>query len=165
VDAALLTGHQLPLVADLIVLMMQYCLPARIEIIKLQSKELKGDQYPIQGASNSTASIHWSKPIQLTLNSRPPAPWYFSTWILSYFCSLPDNSKLSFQAFSHKLAMLMALSNADRFLELAALNLNFRHFQSNGVLFVIPQSRRNGLPLEAFYPEFTANLNCAHFRP
>ena len=97
-------------------------------------------------------------------NSRPPAPRYSSTWdvdiVLSYLCSLPDNSDLSFQALSHKLAMLLALSNADRCSELAALNLDFRYFQSNGVLFVIPRltkSRRNGPPLQAFYPEFTAN--------
>jgi len=98
-------------------------------------------------------------------NSCPPTPRYSFTWdvdvVLSYLDSLPDNSQLSFQGLSHKLAMLLALSNADRCSDLAALNLNFRHFQNNGVLFVIPQltkSRRSGPP---FYPEFTS---CVHFR-
>ena len=98
------------------------------------------------------------------VNSCPPAPRYSSTWdvdvVLSYLDSLPDNSELSFQTLSHKLAVLLALSNADRCSDLAALNLNFRHFQSNGVLFVITQltkSRRSGPPLQAFYPEFAAN--------
>ena len=98
-------------------------------------------------------------------NSLPPSPRYSSTWdvdvVLSYLCSLPDNSELSFKALSYKLAMLLfPLSNADRFSDLAALNSNFRHYQSNGVLFVIPQltkSRKNNPPLQAFYPEFTVN--------
>jgi len=37
-----------------------------IKILKLRSKELKGDQYPVRGTSNSIASMHWSKLIQLT---------------------------------------------------------------------------------------------------
>ena len=58
-------------------------------------------------------------------NSHPPAPRYSVTWdvdvVLSYLKSLPINSELSFQALSHKLAMLMALANADRCSDLAAL--------------------------------------------
>ena len=52
-------------------------------------------------------------------NSRPPAPKYSVTWdvdvVLSYLKLLPKNQELSFQTLSHKLAMLMALANADRF--------------------------------------------------
>ena len=93
-------------------------------------------------------------------NSRPPAPKYLVTWdvdmVLTYFRSLPDNQELSFQALSHKVAMLMALANADRCSDLAALDLNHHTFQG-GVRFIIPgltKTRRSGPPIEAFYPAF-----------
>ena len=38
---------------------------------------------------------------------------------------------------SHKLAMLMALANADRCSDLVALDLDYHTFQQNGVRFVI----------------------------
>jgi hypothetical protein len=56
--------------------------------------------------------------------------------------------------------MLMALSNADRSSDLAALDLNFRAYTGDGVRFVIPgltKTRRNGPPLEVFYPSFPEN--------
>ena len=65
-------------------------------------------------------------------NNHQPAPKYFSTWdvnvVLNYISNLPDNKELSFQLLSHKLAMLMALSNADRCSDLVASDLNFRSF-------------------------------------
>ena len=95
-------------------------------------------------------------------NSRPPAPRYSNTWdvdvILTYLSNLPANEDLSFQSLTHKVAMLMALSNADRCSDLVALDLNFRSFQPDGVLFIIPgltKSRRSGPPIKAFYPSFT----------
>ena len=94
-------------------------------------------------------------------NIRPPAPKYAVTWdvdvVLSYLRSLPDNQKVSFQLLSHKLAMLMALANADRCSDLAALDLNHRTFQGGGVRFIIPgltKTRKSGPPVEAFYPAF-----------
>lgn len=67
-------------------------------------------------------------------NSRPPAPRYSSTWdvniVLSYLGSLPDNTSLPLTLLTYKLAMLMALSNADRCSDLAALDLGFRSFQA-----------------------------------
>ena len=61
-------------------------------------------------------------------NDRPPAPKYSQTWdvdvVLSFLKALPENDHLSFTQLSHKLAMLMALSNADRCSDLAALDLN-----------------------------------------
>ena len=95
-------------------------------------------------------------------NNRPPAPKYAATWdvdvVLRYIKELPENDKLSFQALSHKLAMLMALANADRCSDLAALDLDYMRPQVNGMLFIIPgltKTRRNGPPLQAFYPSFT----------
>ena len=94
-------------------------------------------------------------------NSRPPAPKYVATWdvdkVLLYIKNLPNNKELSFTLLSHKLAMLMALANADRCSDLAALDLDFRTFQQNGVRFMIPglmKTRRSGPPVEAFYPSF-----------
>ena len=94
-------------------------------------------------------------------NSRPPAPRYSATWdvdvILTYLLNLPGNEDLSFQLLTDKVAMLMALSNADRCSDLAALDLNFRSFLPDGVQFIIPgltKSRRGGPPIKAFYPTF-----------
>jgi len=102
-----------------------------------------------------------SRLLKGVFNSRPPAPRYSSTWdvsiVLTYFENSPDNNDLSFQDLTHKIAMLMALSNADRSSDLAALDLNHRTYQTDGVKFIIPgliKSRRNGPPIEAFYPSF-----------
>ena len=97
-------------------------------------------------------------------NSRPPAPHYTSTWdvdvVLIFLNREPPNDRLSFQALSHKVAMLMALANADRCSDLAALDLRYRSFQVDGVKFIITgltKTRRSGPPLEAFYPSFNSN--------
>lgn len=102
-----------------------------------------------------------SRLLKGVFNSRPPAPRYTCTWdvgvVLTYLENSPENRDLTLQALTHKVAMLMALSNADRCSDLAALDLNHRTYQTNGVKFTIPgltKSRRNGPPIEAFYPSF-----------
>ena len=94
-------------------------------------------------------------------NSRPPAPRYTTTWdvdrVLIYIHNLPENGQLSLAVLAHKLAMLMALSNADRCSELASLDLRFRSYLREGVKFVIPgltKTRRSGLPKEVLYPSY-----------
>ena len=94
-------------------------------------------------------------------NCRPPRPKYSSTWevdiVLDYTRTLQDNDRLPFQQLTHKLATLMALANADRCSDLAALDLSYHSAQGNGVLFTIPgltKSRRKGPPLQAFYTSF-----------
>lgn len=70
---------------------------------------------------------------------------------------LPDNHDITFQDLICKLAMLMALSNADRCSDLAALVLNFQTYQAEWVRFIIPgltKIRRTGTPIQAFYPSF-----------
>lgn len=98
-------------------------------------------------------------------NSRPAAPRYSSTWdvniVLSYLGSLPDNTSLPLTLLTYKLAMLKALSNADRCSDLAALDLGFRSFQANGVKFIIPgltKTRKTGPPKEAFYASLPESL-------
>jgi len=75
----------------------------------------------------------------LSFNSRPPAPRYSTTWnvddILTFLSNLPDNAELPLQMLAHKLAMLLALSRCS---DLIALDLNFRQYCSNGVVFTIP---------------------------
>ena len=80
-----------------------------------------------------------------------------SRFLKGVFKSLPENNHLSFQSLTHKVAMLMALTNADRCSDLAALDLCYRSFQGNGVKFIIPgltKTRKNGPPMEAFYSAF-----------
>ena len=94
-------------------------------------------------------------------NIRPPAPKYTVTWdvdtVLEYICQLPENGDLDLQQLSHKLTMLLALTNADRCSDLAALDLSFHTYSGGGVRFIIPgltKTRSSGPPLESFYPEF-----------
>lgn len=79
------------------------------------------------------------------------------TWdvdvVLRYLRKLPGNHALTLQQLAHKLAMLLALSKAD----LAALDINLRYVQSNGVKFVITaltKTTRGGPPHEVFYSSF-----------
>ena len=64
------------------------------------------------------------------------------TWdvdiVLSHIRGMEDNEELSSQLLSHDLAMLLALTNADRCFDLAALDLTYQSFQGNGVKFIIP---------------------------
>ena len=91
-------------------------------------------------------------------NLRPLAPRYTDTskvdLVLDYLNSLPDNKLLNLQQLSHKLAMLMALANADRCSDLTALDLTYRTFVGDVVRFTIPgltKMRRGGPPLQATY--------------
>ena len=94
-------------------------------------------------------------------NLQPPATRYSMTWnvdiMLSHLSALPDNPDLDLKLLTYKVIMLLALTNADRCSNLAALDLKYRTYQSNGVYFVIPgltKSRQSGLPKKAFYPMF-----------
>ena len=78
----------------------------------------EGALLPATGAGRAQVFSHFLKGI---FNCRPPAPKYSFTWdvdiVLSYIRDLPSNEDLSFQLLSHKVAMLMALANADRSLD------------------------------------------------
>ena len=97
-------------------------------------------------------------------NLQPPMPKYKVTWdvdiVLDYLCMLPSNGDFNLQQLSHKLVMLMTLTNAGRCSDLATLNLSFCSISGNSSRFVIPgltRSCRSGPPLEATYPAFTEN--------
>ena len=97
-------------------------------------------------------------------NLRPPAPKYTVMWdidtVLDHISELPDNDHLDLQQLSHKLTMLLALTNADRCSDLTALDLSYRTYLGDGVRFIIPgltKTRVSGPPLEALYPAFPEN--------
>jgi len=66
----------------------------------------------------------------------PPQPRYTSTWdvdiLTQHLASLGDNSTLSLKQLSHKLAILMALLDANKVSELQALDLKFWLYHPDG---------------------------------
>jgi len=75
-------------------------------------------------------------------NSRPPQPRYSTTWdvdiVVQYLQSLGDNTSLPLKVLGQKLLLLMTLVEASRISELQALDLRYRVFQPEGVLFTLP---------------------------
>ena len=96
-------------------------------------------------------------------NSRPPQPRYSNTWevsgVLGYLSGLGVNSSLSLKILSEKLALLMALVTASRTSELHALDLWYRVFKPEGVLFKLAsltKKRQVGAsPKECFFGAFS----------
>jgi hypothetical protein len=115
----------------------------------------KGNEYRIRTARSAISMTHdpldgWKVGqhplttlfLKRIFNSRPPAPRYTTTWdvdkVLVCVHNLPENGQLSLTTLTHNLAMLMALTNADRCSELASLDLSYRSYLRDGVKFVIP---------------------------
>ena len=108
-----------------------------------------------------------SRFMQGVFNSRPPCPRYSFTWdvdvVISYLRSMGPTEQLSLKDASLKLVTLMALSSANRSSDLHALDLEFRHFTPEGVVFVLPtltKTRRSGPQKELFYSKFEDNRLC-----
>ncbi len=84
-------------------------------------------------------------------NANPPKPRYSSTWdvnlVLNFISSLGQNSALSDQMLSRKLAMLIALVTGSRASESHALNLEWLEDKDNVFTFTIPtltKTRKRG---------------------
>ena len=100
-------------------------------------------------------------------NSRPPQPRYSFTWdvsvVVGHIKSLCANSALSLKVLSQKLAMLLALTSAERSSELAAHDLRFRRVCPEGVVFNLPcltKSIRSGKNLkQSFHTSFPEDKN------
>lgn len=100
-------------------------------------------------------------------NSRPPVPRYTTTWkvekVTAYMKALGPNGSLSLKQLSLKLAMLMALVEASRSSELAALDLRFRVYKPEGVFFKLPtltKKRSPGKPpRELFFGAFPEDVD------
>ena len=98
-------------------------------------------------------------------NSRPPQPRYSEMWdvdvVVKYICSIGDNKELSLKALSLKLAVLMALVDASRTSELAALDIRYRRFKPEGVYFTLAsltKKRTPGkTPREVFFGAYPPN--------
>ena len=75
-------------------------------------------------------------------NLRPPQPRYSFSWdvsvVVEYIRGLGSNTSSSFKMLTQKLAMLFALTSAERSSELAAHDLHFRRFYPEGVVFNLP---------------------------
>lgn len=100
-------------------------------------------------------------------NSRPPQPRYSFTWdvsvVVEYIRGLGLNTSLSLKLLTQKLAMLLALTSAERSSELAAHDLRFRRFYPEGVVFNLPcltKSIRTGKNLkQSFHASFPEDKN------
>ena len=83
-------------------------------------------------------------------NSRPPKPKYTSTWdvtkVTTYLKDLGENRDLTLKQLTTKLVMLMALVQASRSSELAALDIRFRVFRPEGVSFTLPTLTKKRTP-------------------
>ena len=75
-------------------------------------------------------------------NLRPPQPRYTATWdvdiVVRFFQALGNNGTLPLKILSQKLALLMALVDASRVSELQALDLRYRLYRPEGVVFSMP---------------------------
>lgn len=91
--------------------------------------------------------------LQGAFNERPPAPRYQNVWsvrqVIAFIKGMPKSTLLDLGGLSKKLTMLLALSNGKRSSDIHALNIRFRRFTDEGVIFRIPgltKTRRSGPP-------------------
>ena len=99
--------------------------------------------------------------MQGIFNTRPSKPRYTSVWdveiVLNHIKSMPPSNELRLTELAGKLAMLLALTNADRASDLHLLDLNFKQVLSHGVRFQIvglSKTCRSGPPREVTYFAF-----------
>ena len=99
--------------------------------------------------------------MQGIFNTCPSKPRYTSVWdaeiFLNYIKSMPPSSELCLTELAGKLAMLLALTFADRASDLHLLDLNFKQVLSHGVRFQIvglSKTHRSGPPHEVTYFAF-----------
>ena len=105
--------------------------------------------------------------LQGMFNKRPPAPRYNSVWsvetVLFFIKRSMASKDLSLKDLSRKTVVLLALSNASRASDLTALDMRFRQFSPEGVLFQIPgltKTRHSGPPREVFFAKFEEESLC-----
>ena len=103
-----------------------------------------------------------SRLLKGAFNRRPPQPRYEATWdvaqVIQYLENMGENSKLSLQELTLKLAMLLCLTRPSRSSDLCGLDLNFRRYIPEGVTFqascLAKQSKSNTPRTEFFFPGF-----------
>ena len=95
-------------------------------------------------------------------NQHPSQPQYETTWdvaqVTQYLETLGEDSKLSLQELTWKLAMLLCLTRPSRNSDLCSLDLNYRRYIPDGVTFqassLVKQSRNNKPRSDFFFPAF-----------
>jgi len=87
-------------------------------------------------------------------NSRPPAPHYNGTWDVSIVVRYLRNcntDELAILDLSRKVVTLIALANADRCSDLAALDRDYLRWTPSGVQFRLTKTRTVGPPRTVRY--------------
>ena len=83
-------------------------------------------------------------------NQRPPQPRYSATWdvdvVTKHLVAMGSNESLPLKQISQKLAVLMALVKASRTSELRALDIRFRVYKPNGVVFKLAYLTKKRTP-------------------
>ena len=100
-------------------------------------------------------------------NLRPQQPRYSDTWnvdmVIRHLQSLGNNSKLTLKVLGQKLALLMALVEASRSSELHALDVRYRVFKPEDVLFSLPTFTKKKVcgapPKQLFFAAFPKDHN------
>ena len=91
-----------------------------------------------------------SRLMKAIFNIRPAVPKYFKTWdilvVLKYLISLSPAPFLSLKKLTLKLVMIMAIIKASRADLLHKVDLQYRVFMKDGVLFRVPQLTKTGRP-------------------
>ena len=95
-------------------------------------------------------------------NICPAVPKYLKTWdvsvVLKYLISLSPAPFLSLKKLTLKLVMIIAIIKAFRADLLHKLDLQYRVYKKDGVLFRVPQVTKTGKPskptIEVFFPAF-----------
>ena len=98
-------------------------------------------------------------------NEHPPQPRYLHTWdvnkVTSYIDNLGDNANLSLQDLTMKLTMLLALTRPTRSSDITSLDLRFRRYTPEGVVFkptkLAKQSKPERELAEFFFTSFPHN--------
>lgn len=80
-----------------------------------------------------------SRVLKGAFNQRPPKPRYEFMWdvskVLNYIDSLGESDALPLQSLSWKLAMILALTRPSRSADIAMLDLRYRRYTPEGVVF------------------------------
>ena len=93
---------------------------------------------------------------------RPPEPKYFVTWdvrqVLNFLKTWAPAETLSLKQFTLKMIMLAALITAARSSSVNKMDLCFRYFKPNGVLFKIPGLTKCAGPKRPLQKLFSAGF-------
>ena len=140
-------GSILEFLADQFDLGLQYCslntLRSAISTSHAQIDSVNVGSHPIV-----------SRLLKGMFNARPPAPRYSDSWdvtrVVQYLRSCPSED-LSIVELGKKVVTLMALANASRCSDLAALERDYLRWTPSGAKFIVTKTRTLGPPRSVHY--------------